>query len=189
MQPWCWWYTGPVLPVGVWYTRTVVADAILVSCWQLSTNDGPTCNTPWQHNGYEIESVILGVQLVDKAVCALRLLLCTWTELKWPEQVDPVTRCVHWLHTTTSQLYFQLIGKESVRCNWHSAGSLGWPFLMLKYKYTLKKIKSSDFIKQHSETVMVWNYQNADCSFRKKFYYVIYCNFRHTFVPCWLQQN
>ena len=26
-----------------------------------------------------------------------------------------------------------------------------------------------NFIKQHSETVMVWNYQNSDCSLRKKF--------------------
>jgi len=29
---------------------------------------------------------------------------------------------------------------------------------------------------------MVWNYQNADCSLRKKII-VIYYNFRHTFVP------
>ena len=30
-------------------------------------------------------------------------------------------------------------------------------------------IRRSDFIKQHSETVMVWNYQNANCSIRKNF--------------------
>ena len=30
---------------------------------------------------------------------------------------------------------------------------------------------------------MLWNYQNAGCSLRKKFYRVIYWNFRHTFVP------
>ena len=30
---------------------------------------------------------------------------------------------------------------------------------------------------------MVWNYQNADCSLRKKFHCVIYYNFRQTFVP------
>ena len=33
---------------------------------------------------------------------------------------------------------------------------------------------------------MVWNYQNADCSLRKKCYRVIYYNFRNTFVPCLL---
>jgi len=30
------------------------------------------------------------------------------------------------------------------------------------------KIYRSSFFKQHSETVMVLNYQNADCSLRKK---------------------
>ena len=32
------------------------------------------------------------------------------------------------------------------------------------------KTYGSNFIKQHSETVMVWNYQNADCSLRKKLF-------------------
>jgi len=35
--------------------------------------------------------------------------------------------------------------------------------------YFSHKIHGSNFIKQHSETVMVWHYQNADCSLRKKF--------------------
>jgi len=30
------------------------------------------------------------------------------------------------------------------------------------------KIYRSNFIKQHSETVMAWNYQNADCSLRNE---------------------
>jgi len=30
---------------------------------------------------------------------------------------------------------------------------------------------------------MVKNYQNADCSLRKKLYCIIYYNYRHTFVP------
>ena len=42
----------------------------------------------------------------------------------------------------------------------HRAGSMGWPFPVLKYKYIL-----------HSKTVMVLCY--------------LYCNFRHAFVPCW----
>ena len=45
-----------------------------------------------------------------------------------------------------------------------------------------KKIYVSNF-KQHLETVVGWNYQNADCSLRKKIYCVIYYNFWHTFVP------
>ena len=31
------------------------------------------------------------------------------------------------------------------------------------------KYTEAIFFKQHSETVMVWNYQNADCSLRNKF--------------------
>jgi len=42
------------------------------------------------------------------------------------------------------------------RYNWHSAGSLDWPFPTLKYSYIFrKKIYGSNFIKQHSETVIV----------------------------------
>ena len=48
--------------------------------------------------------------------------------------------------------------------------------------YFSYKIYGSNFIKQHSETVMVSNYQNANCRFKKKIV-VIYYNFRHTFVP------
>jgi len=42
------------------------------------------------------------------------------------------------------------------RYNWHSAGSLVWPFPVLKYKYIFSNgIYGSHFIKQHPETVMV----------------------------------
>jgi len=42
---------------------------------------------------------------------------------------------------------------------------------MLKYKYVLqtKHTKAIYCIEQHSETVMVRNYQNADCSLKNKF--------------------
>ena len=43
------------------------------------------------------------------------------------------------------------------------------------------KTYRSNFIKQHSETVIVWIYQNAGCSFKKII--VIYYNFWHIFVP------
>jgi len=35
-------------------------------------------------------------------------------------------------------------------------------------KYFSNKIYGRSFIKHHSETVMVRNYENADCSLRKK---------------------
>jgi len=41
----------------------------------------------------------------------------------------------------------------------------------------------SNFIKQHCETVMFWNYQGPGCNLTKKNDCVIYCNFRHTSVP------
>ena len=61
--------------------------------------------------------------------------------------------------------------------------------------YLSNKIYGSNYIKQHSETVTVWNYQNADCSLRNTFYCVNYSNFWRTFDPyafsalhwrCWL---
>ena len=62
------------------------------------------------------------------------------------------------------------IGKKVCRYNWHSAGYSGCPFPMLKHKYIFfqNKINRSNFIKQQTETVMVWYYQNADCSLSKK---------------------
>ena len=57
---------------------------------------------------------------------------------------------------------------EGVPIQWPSACSLSWPFPMTKYKYIFSnKIYGSNSIKQHGETVMVWNYQNAGCSFKK----------------------
>jgi len=48
---------------------------------------------------------------------------------------------------------------RTAHVQWHSAGSLGWPFPMpgAKYKYIFSKPKiyGSNFIKRHSETVMV----------------------------------
>ena len=40
---------------------------------------------------------------------------------------------------------------------------------MLKYTSYSDKIHRSNFVKQHSETVMVRNYQNADCGLKNKF--------------------
>jgi len=62
------------------------------------------------------------------------------------------------------------MGTKVCRYNWHNASTMGWPFPMLKYKYIFSnKIYGSNFIKHHSETVMVWNYQTADCSFKDKY--------------------
>ena len=57
------------------------------------------------------------------------------------------------------------------RCNWHSAGSFGWSFPVLNYEYMIRltKICRSNFVKQHLETLMVWNYQYADCCLENNF--------------------
>ena len=54
---------------------------------------------------------------------------------------------------------------------------------ILIYIFFSNKIYESNCIKQHAESVMVRNYQTADCILRKEIYCVIYYNFRHTFVP------
>ena len=41
------------------------------------------------------------------------------------------------------------------------------------YIYFSHKIHGSNFIKEHSETVMVWNYRNADCSLKNLLCYLL----------------
>ena len=44
------------------------------------------------------------------------------------------------------------------------------------------KTDGNNSIKQHSETVTVWNHGNADCSLKKQICCIIYYIFPHTFV-------
>jgi len=83
------------------------------------------------------------------------------------------------LHSST----FDIIGNASAptqlaQCRFPGLAISSAQILM----YFSKILYGSTLIKQYSETVMVRNYQNADCSLRKKFYCVIYYNFRHTFA-------
>ena len=41
------------------------------------------------------------------------------------------------------------------RYNWHSAGSLGWPFPVLKYKYIFQ-IKYTEAILSNSTRKLIW---------------------------------
>jgi len=47
------------------------------------------------------------------------------------------------------------IGTKVCRCNWHIAGSLGWPFPMLKYKYIFQ-IKYTEAILSNSSRKLLW---------------------------------
>ena len=71
--------------------------------------------------------------------------------------------------------------------NWHSAGSLGWRFPVLKYEHILQTKYTEAILSnvQHSETVTFWNYRNDWLQLKNKFIYCVICyNFRHTFVAC-----
>jgi len=53
--------------------------------------------------------------------------------------------------------------------SWRNAGSLGWSFPMLKYRYIFQiKYTEAIFSDITEITVMVLNYQNAHCSLRKE---------------------
>ena len=57
------------------------------------------------------------------------------------------------------------------RYNWHSAGSLDWPFSNLKYKYIFFQIKCTEAILSNS-TGKLLRFEitkNADCSSKNKF--------------------
>jgi len=69
------------------------------------------------------------------------------------------------------------------RYNWHTAGSLGWPFSMLKYKYIFQ-IKYTEVILSNSTRKLLWFEITKMLIVVQKNYCVIYDNFRHTFVPC-----
>jgi len=42
------------------------------------------------------------------------------------------------------------------RYNWHSAGSLGWPFPVLKYKYIFLNHKYTEAILSNSTRKLLW---------------------------------
>jgi len=48
-----------------------------------------------------------------------------------------------------------VIGNESVPYNWHDAGSLGWPFPMLKYKYIFQ-LKYTEAILSNSTRKLLY---------------------------------
>jgi len=47
------------------------------------------------------------------------------------------------------------MGTKVCRYNWHSAGSLGWPFPMLKYKYIFQ-IKYTEAILSNITRKLFW---------------------------------
>jgi len=69
---------------------------------------------------------------------------------------------------------------QLIQC-WFPGLAISSAKLLIYFSNKTYGSKISNFIKQHSETVMVWNYQNADC-IEKKFIVSIILIFG-TFVP------
>jgi len=105
--------------------------------------------------------------------------------------LHPGLRCLH----APASAFRQPIRTESApiqaklgRYNWHSAGSLGWPFPAPEYECISQIIRYIG--KQFYQTALVHCYAlklpKADCSSKNKFAVsFITMNFRHTLVPCW----
>jgi len=47
------------------------------------------------------------------------------------------------------------LGTKVSQYNWHSAGSLGWPFPVLKYKYIFQ-IKHTEVVLSNSTQKLLW---------------------------------
>jgi len=57
-----------------------------------------------------------------------------------------------------------MTGIESALTQWHSAGSLGWPFRLLKDKYSFHiKYTETIFIKQNSELGIFYGFKLPKC--------------------------
>jgi len=69
----------------------------------------------------------------------------------------------------------------------HSAGSLGWSFPVLKYKYIFFQIKYTETILSNSSRKLLWfEITKMLIAVQKHNLLCFYYKFRHTFVPYWL---
>jgi len=69
------------------------------------------------------------------------------------------------------------------RYNWHSAGSVGWPFPTLKYKYIFFKYTEAILSNSTRKLLLFEITKMLIAVLETKFIGVIYYNFRHIFVP------
>jgi len=82
-----------------------------------------------------------------------------------PESLYTVERWPHWINAQPVAVHHYTIGNESVPIQLAQCWFPGLDISNSKIQiYFSNKIYRSNFITQHSETVVVWNYQNADCS-------------------------
>jgi len=87
-------------------------------------------------------------------------------------------RRLHGAIPTASEWKLNIIGNKSVPIQLAQCWFRGLAISNAKIQtHISNKIYGSNFIKQHSETVTVWNYQNAGCSFKNNFIVLIVITF------------
>ena len=146
-------------------TSTSITGVFVLCCWHCSVN---AANKPTlTYCKFLCIFTILHYEafLPTAKLCCLSLLRqprhCLWTQ-----KLAVIIPVADW------------IGNESVpiqlaQC-WFPGLAISNDKIQIDFS---NEIHGSNFIKQHLETVMVWNHQNADCSLRKKFYSAICYNF------------
>jgi len=72
---------------------------------------------------------------------------------------------------------------QSCRYNWHSASSLDWPFPMLKYSHIFQVKHTEAVLLNNTWKLLRFEVTEMPIEVYEKNYRVIYCDFRHTFVP------
>jgi len=72
---------------------------------------------------------------------------------------------------------------QSCRYNWHSASSLDWPFPMLKYSHIFQVKHTEAVLLNNTWKLLRFEVTEMLIEVYEKNYRVIYCDFRHTFVP------
>jgi len=115
---------------AIWYVGLMWSfDTLPIICEESPKNGGSDWSDLWSHAIncdsfrpayfiithaiciYAVEIEIAGTKVPVKA-CSQHM---DWNELNWREQVDPVTRRVHWSGASASRLYFVLIGCSETR--------------------------------------------------------------------------
>jgi len=93
------------------------------------------------------------------------------------------TQTDHAACVTTGRLYSD---RKVCWYGWHNAGSLGWPFPTLNYKYIFQ-IKYTKAILSNSARKLLWFEitKNADCSLKSKFIVLFIIIFGTLSFPMW----
>ena len=85
---------------------------------------------------------------------------------------------------TPTKYAYEPQGTKVCRYSWHSAGSLGWPFPLLKYQYIFSIKHTEAFLSNSTRKQLWFEITKMLIAVKEKNYRLICYSFRHTFVPC-----